>query len=240
MPIAVTRVYESQQTADSALKELKRQRFSTSDIHVVRPPAAGAEGEVVTAIVECGISKYRAEKYAEAVKKGGTLVIVHPPFGNAAIAEEVLDHFSPIDTGIPPRDFDDAFDFQDDATPFSRALGWRVLSHNPAPLSSALGWATLTNTKSATYPSTFGLATLSHNPTPFSSMFGLRVLSRKAAPLSQALGIPTLISKAAPFSEKLGLKLFTSKKHVTGDIKLSSNPAPLSHALNLPVLKKDD
>lgn len=240
MPITVTRVYASQQSADSALKELKRQRFSSSDIHVVRPPAEGAEESVVSAIVEGGISRYRAAKYAEVVNKGNTLVVVHPPFGYAAIAEEVLDHFHPIDTGIAPRDFDDAVDFEDDATPLSRALGWQVLSHNPTPLSSALGWATLKDPTSKTYPATFGAATLSHNPAPLSSALGLPTLSSKAAPLSQAFGIPTLISKAAPLSEKLGLKIFTAKKHVTGEIKLSHDPAPLSHALNLPVLKKDD
>jgi hypothetical protein len=240
MPITVTRLYESQHSADGALKELKRQRFSASDIHVIRPPAPGAEGLVVQAIVEGGIPKYQAEKYAESVKKGGTLVVVHPPFGNAAIAEEVLDHFNPSDTGVPSRDFASAIDFEDDATPLSRALGWRVLSNDPTPLSSALGWPTLTKTDSKAYPATFGGATLSHNPTPLSSALGLRVLSRKAAPLSEALGLRTLISKAAPFSEKLGFKVFTSKRHVTGEIKLSTNPAPLSHALNLPVLKKDE
>jgi hypothetical protein len=240
MPVTVTRLYGTHQSAESAVKELKRQRFSGSDIHVVKPPAAGAEDSVVTAIAEGGISRSRAEKYAESVKKGHTLVIVHPPFGSAALAEEVLDHFGPAESSVPARDFEDAYDFDDDATPFSRALGWKVLSHDPAPFSSALGWATLSNPSAKTYKGAFGDVKLSHNPTPLSSALGLRVLSRKAAPFSALLGLPTLISKAAPFSEKLGLKLFTSKKFVTGDIKLSDNPAPLSHTLNLPVLTKDD
>jgi len=239
MPITVTRLYGTPETADSAVKELKRQRFSGSDIHVVRPPAPGAEDGVVSAIVEAGISKSRAEKYAESVKKGNTLVIVYPPFGNAALAEEVVDHFSPVMSDVPARDFDDSYDFDDDATPFSRALGWKVLSHDPAPFSSALGWATLANPKSKTYPAAFGKVTLSHNPAPFSSLFGLPLLSHKAAPFSGLFGLRTLIAKAAPFSEKLGLKTLASKKHMTGDIRLSSNPAPLSHTLKLLVLTKD-
>ncbi len=238
MPITVTRLYGTQETASSAVKELKRQRFSGSDIHVVQPPAPGAEESVVSAIVEGGIPRSRAEKYAESVKKGSTLVIVYPPFGSAALAEEVLDNFSPVESEVPARDFTDAFDYDDDATPFSRALGWKVLSHNPAPFSSALGWATLTNPKSKTYPAAFGKVTLSANPAPLSNALGLRILSRKPAPFSGLFGLRTLISKAAPFSEKLGLKTLISKTHVTGDIKLSDNPAPLSHILGLPVLTK--
>jgi len=241
MPVIVARVYDSPAAADSALKELQRQRFSASDIHVVKPPAAGTDAgeEIVQSIAEGGISKHRAARYAEVVKKGGTLVIVHPPFGNAALVEEVLDHFKPTHTGIPDRDFEDGIDYEDDATPFSRFLGWRVLSRDPAPFSDALGWKTLSDTKTATYPATFGGKMISHNPTPFSSLLGLPVLSRGAAPLSSATGMKTLSHKASPFSDMLGLKTLTPKQTVLGEPKLTSdNPAPFSRALGLPVLTK--
>jgi hypothetical protein len=37
----------------------------------------------------------------------------------------------------------------------------------------------------------------------------------------------------------LGLKTLTGKQTVLGDTKLSHDPAPLSHALGLPVLTKN-
>jgi hypothetical protein len=240
MSVTVIRMYSTAQTADNALKELKRHRFSSGDIHVVHPPAAGApEGATVAAIIEGGVSRHRAERYAVGVAKGGSLVIVHPPFGSAAKAEEVLDHFGPVETGVPTRDFDTGTDFESDATPFSRMMGWKVLSHNPTPFSDALGWKVLSNQKSAHYPATFKIKLLSHTPAPLSRAFGMPVLSHKAAPFSAMLRLKTLSDKAAPFSAMLGLKTLSSKQLVLGDVKLSDNPAPLSSALGLPVLTKD-
>jgi hypothetical protein len=221
------------------VKELKRQRFSGADIHLVHPSAGGAADVTVAAIIEGGVYRARAERYAEAVNKGGSLVIVHPPFGTAAVAEEALDRFSPIDTGIPSRDFDTGVDYENDATPFSRLFGWKVLLHSAAPFSDALGWNTLTSQKSSAYPAIFKMRMISHTAAPLSHALGLPVLSHKAAPFSSALGLATLSSKAAPFSDMLGLKTLTTKQLALGDIKLSDNPAPLSSALGLPVLTTD-
>jgi len=240
MSVTVIRMYSTVQAADDTLKELQRHRFSNGDIHVVHPPAEGAEsGVTVAAIIEGGVSRHQAERYAEGVIKGGSLVIIHPPFGNAALAEEVMDHFSPIDTGVPTRDFDSGIDYESDATPFSRALGWKVLLHSPSPFSDALGWKTLLHEKAKTYPATFKIKLLSHNPAPFSRLFGLPLLSNKAAPFSAATGMKTLSHNPAPFSSLLGWKTLSSKQLALGDIKLSQNPAPLSSALGLPVLTKD-
>ncbi len=237
MPQPVTRMYGSKEAADKAVKELMRHRFSSADIFVVYPPAEGADN-VVSAITEAGIPKYLAEKYAPAVQKGGSLVTVYPPFGTAAIADEVLDHFDPIESGVSTRDFGGA-DYDDDATPFSRALGWKVLLHTPDPFSSFLGWKTLSDQKTKTYPATLKAPMLGGSAAPLSRLFGLPVLSGKAAPFSGLFGLPALSGKAAPFSSLLGLKTLTTKQTVLGDPKLSSKAAPFSSALGLPVLTKD-
>jgi hypothetical protein len=238
MSVPVIRLYESQQAAESVRAELKRQRFSYADIHAVHPPAPGEEAATVAAIVAGGVSKHHAEKYAEGVNKGGFLIIVHPPFGSAALAEEVLDHFGPIDSGVAARDYE-GVDYESDATPFSRAMGWKVLSHNPEPFSSFLGWKTLSDTKTGTYPATFKARTISQAAAPFSRLFGLPVLSKKQATISASSAVNRLSAKPAPFSALFGLPTLTSKTYVAGAPKLSHNPAPLSSALGLPVLTKD-
>jgi hypothetical protein len=238
MPITVIRVYGTPDAAESAVKELKRQRFSSSDIHLVRAPAEGADP--VPAIMEAGISKYRAERYAESLTKGGTMVVVHPPFGNAALAEEVVDHFEPLTTGVPNHEYDLGTDYEDDATPFSRLLGWKVLSrNNPAPFSDALGWSTLKKPGAKDYPQSSPGKLLGGSAAPFSNLFGLKILIHHPAPVSSAAGLKTLSSNPAPFSSLLGLKTLTTKQLVSGDVKLSHDPAPLSHTLGLPVLTKD-
>ena len=238
MPHPTVRLFATKETAESAVKELRRHRFSSSDILVVAPPAEGAEDHTVASIVSGGISKAHAEKYAAGVRKGGTLVAVTPPFGTAGIAEEVLDHYDPIDSGVYARDYHTA-DYDDDATPFSRMLGWRVLSNNPEPFSSWLGWKTLSDTKTKEYPATIKVKMLGGSAAPFSRMFGLPLLSGKAAPFSGMFGLATLSAKAAPFSSLFGAKTLTTKQTVLGDPKISSQAAPLSDALHLPVLTKD-
>jgi len=220
------------------MKELKRQRFSASDFHLVRAPEAGADP--VPAIMEAGISKSRAQRYAESLSKGGTLVVVYPPFGNAALAEEVLDRFDPLLSGPPDNEYDWGHDFEDDATPFSRMLGWKVLLRNsPAPFSDALGFATLKKPGAKEYPQSSPGKLLGGSAAPLSKMFGLKVLSSNPAPLSSATGMKPLSSNPAPFSKLLGLKTLSSKQLVTGDVKLAHDAAPLSHTLGLPVLTKN-
>ena len=238
MPQTVVRMYGSAETAQAAVKELRRQRFSTEDVFVVSPPAQGvSEDEIVAEIRAGGIPRHRAVKYAAGVQKGGTLVTVHAPFGSAALAGEVLDHFEPIDAGVSARDFHHG-DFESDATPFSRMLGWQVLSHNPEPFSNALGWPTLTKTR-ASLSKKLGLPEVAGSAAPASKTLGLPVLSNKPAPFSGMLGLPTLSGKAAPFSAMLGLPTLTKKQTVLGDPAISSKAAPFSDALHLPVLTKD-
>jgi hypothetical protein len=238
MPVTVIRVYASHAAAESAVKELKRQRFSSSDIHLVSAPAGG--GDVLPAIEEAGVSKYRAQRYAAALPEGGALVVVHPPFGNAALAEEVVDHFEPVTTGIPNHEYDLGTDYEDDATPFSRLLGWKVLLRNsPAPFSDALGWSTLKKPHAHEYPQSTPGKLLGGSATPLSNMLGLKVLTSNPAPLSSATGAKTLSSEPAPFSKLLGLKTLATKQLVTGDVKLAHDAAPLSHTLGLPVLTKN-
>jgi hypothetical protein len=239
MPVTVIRVYGTHEAAENAVKELKRQRFSASDVHLVRAPEEGADA--VPAIQEAGVSKYRAERFAGALTHGGALVVVHPPFGNAALAEEVLDHFEPVTThGIPSHEYDLGTDYEDDATPFSRLLGWKVLlRNNPAPFSDALGWSTLKKPGAHEYAQSTPGKLLGGSAAPLSNTLGLKILTENPAPLSSSTGMKTLSSDPAPFSRLLGLKTLTGKQTVLGDTKLSHDPAPLSHALGLPVLTKN-
>jgi hypothetical protein len=237
MPSTVTRLYATQDAAENAWKELRRQRYSLSDIHLVHAPADGADP--VPAIVEAGISRHRAHRYAERLKQGGALVVVHPPFGTAAVAEEVLDSFEPVATGVPDRDYASDADFDDDATPFSRWLGWTVLLRNsPSPFSDTIGWNTLAKPDSRSYPASIPLPLLGGSAAPLSKMLGLPVLTKHGDALTAGKEVDRLSANPAPFSGLFKLKTLLSTPTVLGHVNLVQDPAPFSNLLHLPVLTK--
>jgi hypothetical protein len=237
MPVTLIRMYASREVAENAWKELRRHRFSSSDVHVVHPPAEGADP--VPELIEAGVGRHRAERFAERLRQGGSLLVVHPPFGTAEQAEQVLDYFEPVATGVPDRDYDMDGDYSDDATPFSRALGWKVLLRNsPSPFSDTIGWNTLSKTSSPTYPASIPVKQLGGSAAPLSGMVGLPTLTRDAAPMFAGSEVSRLSAKAAPFSGMLMMKTLLSAQTFLVGTKLMDNPAPFSDALRLPVLTK--
>jgi hypothetical protein len=208
MPVTVTRLYSTKEAADKAWNEMRRQRFSASDVALIPPPADGADP--VPAIIEAGIGKPRAERFAERLRQGDTLLVVRPLFGSAEVAEQVLDDFGPVATSISDRDDGADMDDEDDATPFSRWLGWKVLSrNNPSPLSDAIGWSTLTKPHAKTYPATIPVKQLGGSAAPLSKLFGLPVLTRQSTALFAGHDVTRLSAKAAPFSSLLNLPVLT-------------------------------
>jgi hypothetical protein len=237
MPVTVIRVYASQDAATSVWQELKRQHFSPSEVSVIYPAADGADA--APSIQAAGIGPYRAQRYAEYLRNGGALVLVRPPFGSAEAAEQILDRFDPLPTGVPEIDYDLDRDYEDDATPFSRFFGWKVLLRNsPAPFSESLGWHTLSKPNSPTYPASIPIPLLGGSAAPLSKTLGLPVLTKHGAPVAPTSGVARLSAKPALFSSLLGLKTLLTKHTILGG-ELLNSPTPLSSALGLPVLIKN-
>ena len=59
--------------------------------------AGAATGGLVGALVSAGTSDAHAHVYSEAVRRGGTLVSVRVPDGDAGKAEGILDSYQPVD-----------------------------------------------------------------------------------------------------------------------------------------------
>ena len=175
MPQKISELFRDHETGLAAVAALKQQGFSDSDILAVsaEPEAApGAShtetGDLAESLTAHGISGTEANDVAAGIRRGGFLLTVEPPFGQARRAINILKSFGPVDPEQVP-DSTSAIT-GDDPAPVSSALGLRLLWDNPAPLSSLLG-----------------LPVLTKRQTP-----GVELWSDRPAPISDALGLPTL------------------------------------------------
>lgn len=225
MTQAIVRMYPSETAARDAAAKLRSYAFPEDWIFVIAPPAAGIPPELVeTQIVAAYVLKRHAKVYAEGVRGGRTLLVVHAPFGRAGLAMDILDEFGPVPSGV--AEVEEPGPTWDDKAPLSSALGLPTLLRNsPAPLSALFALGTKSEGRSLlgfffgeigdphfSLSGLLGLPQLSRKAAPLSSTLGLPLVSRKAAPLSAAIGLPLISRKAAPFSSLFGLKLLTGAR----------------------------
>lgn len=192
MTQTIVRMYGSHDNAMSAVNELKRNRFEDNEIHVVSAEGAhGGEGDgIVEAIMKAYVLKSQAKVYAEGVRRGGTLVVVHAPFGSALEATEILDSHSPIDSGVPDTDHDRLT--WDEAAPLSSTFQWPLLSSDSTPFSSF--WNLPSLSRGRVFPA-LNLPETTSPDASLSGAIGMPLLSR-SAPLS--FGLPLLTKSSAP------------------------------------------
>jgi hypothetical protein len=178
----ISRMFNSFERATEAANAVRNFRFLRfPDTFVVGPhgPSASGSEPLSTDAIEALLLKAYVLKR---IRRGGTLVTVHAPFGTAVDATNILDEYGPIDSGV--------------ANSTDRLPRW----DDAAPLSSMLHMST-----HAPFSSAFPLLLKSGATT--SSALGLGEISRSAAPLSASLGLPLLSSNPAPLSSMLGLPL---------------------------------
>jgi hypothetical protein len=205
----IVRMYETEQQASDAVRKLRNAGFPDDTIFLVTPRAGGADGssEAISAAIMAGyVLRSHARVYAEGVRRGRSLVVVHAPFGHGRLATDIVDSCVPVDSGLNlPREPVHAWD---EKTPLSSALALPVLWRNrPTPFSDFWGLPTLSQGRTTFLSTLFG-ELVSPNFT-FSSLLGLRLLSDNATPLSSRLGLKTLSSKKGPWTTSFGLPLLT-------------------------------
>ena len=236
MTQTISRIYKAREDADAAAAELRRAGFDGRDINVVAPGEAPDE-EVLARIREGGVTGTHAEVYAGRIKQGETLVSILAAFGYALLAIDILEKHGPEDTGLPEQEYEKTP--PDPAAPLSSALGWKVLSHDPAPLSSALGLPLLLTRRRRRKPD----LELVDNPAPLSKAVNMPVLTDRPAILSSRFRWRVLWDDAAPLSRRLGLPVLSKEQKPpparAGVALLSDNPAPLSSRVGWRLLLND-
>lgn len=209
MSEVIVRMYPSESAARGAASKLREYGYPNDWTFVVPPPGPGVPPELVdTQIIAAHVLKRRAAVYAEGVRAGKTLVVVHAPFGRAVLAMDLLDQFGPVDTGLAIAP--EPGPTWDESAPLSSALGIpTLLRGSPTPLSSLFGMGTKVEGRSL-----FGFffGELASHRFSLSSLLGMPMLTRNPAPLSSLVGLPLGSRKAAPFSSMLGLKLLTARR----------------------------
>jgi hypothetical protein len=205
----IVRMYETEQQASDAVRKLSNAGFPDDTIFLVTPRAGGADGSseaISTAIMAGYVLRSHARVYAEGVKHGRSLVVIHAPFGHGALATHIVDSCGPVDSGL--RLPQEPVHSWDEKTPLSSALALPVLWRNqPAPFSAFWGLPTLSRGRSMFFSTLFG--ELVSSKFTFSALLGLGLLSQNAAPLSSRLGLKTLSGKQGAWTTSFGLPLLT-------------------------------
>ena len=211
----ITRLFSSPSNAAAAVKDVQDYRFGDNDVYTIEGSAAASHDDLVAQIAQAGVAKEDAAGYADKVRDGATLVVVHAPFGSAKKATVLLDRHQPLPSAAPPPLAPPIR--YDRAAPLSSIYQWRTLISNPAPLSTFWNLPLLSN---FSLSRTWGRPELSDEPAPFSSWLKFRTLSDDPAPLSSWFKFPVL-KEGNTFA---------------GRDNLLHNPTPLSSWLNIPVL----
>jgi hypothetical protein len=256
MPQTIVRMFDSPETAKAAAAALREAGFT--DVHSVISVISESDEGVVTTKKGAAVRKESAagasmsydniraliglggmltsdpKAYVEGVSRGKSVVAVHPPFGRALGATEILNRFGPPDSVM--AESYERLESWDDAAPLSSTLGIPVLvrdstasaelSSNPAPLSSALGLPLLSRTRS-NWTSSFGLPLLSKSQSGWTKSFGFSLLSKSQSGWRSSFGLPLLSNSQGGWTSSFGLRL------------LSRNAAPLSSLFCIPVLIRD-
>ena len=261
MPVTVTRLYDSEEKARQAEAALQP-HVAPGQATVVAPGDDDAEAKLAAT----GMSAASAKVYAEAAKRGRSVVSVAPHFGKAANVEQVLDDAGPVDThvsdvpdtvtsrwlrsgaptGDTPKGAPRAPAVDDPAAPVSSRFGWPVLSDDPTPASKRFGWRVLLDDP-APLSRLLGWrtlsakqeasASLSNDPAPLSRRLGWQLLLNDPTPASDRFGWRTLKDDPAPASSKFGWRVLSDSQ--SPRTSLLDDPAPLSRLLGLPVLLQD-
>ena len=187
MSQTINRLYATLEQAAKALAALKDEDYS--DLHIVSGASfTGASiDSIVAAIIKGNVLKSDARILAKGISAGGSLVTVHPPFGSAYKATQILKQFDPIDSGLTEPE-DNSIMAWDESTPMSCILQLPVLLDDATPFSKF-----------------WNVPPLGGSAAPLSSLFGIGLISRAAAPLSALIGLPLLSKDAAPLSSLLNL-----------------------------------
>lgn len=210
MSTIITRLYVDNRRATDAQTALAGHGFGADAVRLIAraalpPEADAASRKAADVLASLGVRASAAAAYAkEAVRTGGTLLVVEAAFGRASNALFELDRFGPADVPVA-----DTYLGSYDGAWLSDAFGLPTLSSNAAPLSRLFGLPLLTrgesttrlSNKAAPFSGSVGLplltsgqsnTKLANKPGPYSGTFGLPLLSSNPAPLSSLFGLPTL------------------------------------------------
>lgn len=208
MSSLIIRIYDSVAQSAKAVQQLTDEGFEHVR-HIKAGTGKNANHQALMAeLMSAQIWKQHAEIYADRLKKGGALVLVHAPFGSALAAAATMDAHQPVDQGLPTSQVKPDFVW-DDAAPLSSVLQIPVLTNVKLPAETLLGVSSLTK----------GTAFLS-------DLFGFRLLNRGVHHNETSMGLPLLSKSATPLSSMLGMTT------------LSNNPTPLSSLFGMKVLKR--
>ena len=215
MSTLIARLYDFPADALGAVNELKNAGYLDGEVNLIGPATAAdhANDNVAASIASAGVPASDAEAFAAAVAQGKALVTVRALLGAAVGAIEILDAHSPANQA--PQQAEYYSTYPPSENPLSEALGWPMISDDPAPFSRF-----------------FGLPVLSNSKAPLSPFLGLPLLSGAATGRSRS-------SYSAPFSAFFGLPLLINEtRSSVSAARLVDDPAPFSRWLGLPVLTK--
>lgn len=205
MTQTICRMYATVDKAKQASEELKKRKYQ--DVSLFTPQDGGGTVDgLLDAMLRVYILKSAAKIYADRVKKGASLVVVHAPFTGGLKAQTVLDSFDPVDSGVPEPEIPSYA--WDPKTPASSALHMGVLSEIKLPFEDFTNLSSLMRS-GPFLKSWFGMPLLSKTTAPLSKLFSIPFFTKSGTPLSSTLGMSLLSTNKTPLSSRIRMPLLT-------------------------------
>jgi hypothetical protein len=206
----IIRIYGSSGQASKVNQHLRDQGFQ--DVFQFASPSSGptARADLITNMVHAQVLKSHAEAYADVLKNGKSMVLIHAPFGSALNVERVMDSYQPTETGIPETRYRPDY-IWDDSAPLSSVLGLPVLSQTKLPAETLTGLSSLTQ-GAAFLSNLLGIPLLKEGMQHRSVSWGLPLLKSGVQHRNSSMGLPLLSHSATPLSSLLGLPVL-SRRH---------------------------
>jgi hypothetical protein len=218
----ISRLFSSSTNAAAAVKDVLDYRFGENEVFTIEGGAGSSHDDLVAQIVQAGIARDDAPAYADKLKGGASLIVVHAPFGSARKATVLLDRHQPLLSVVASAPAPEGIRY-DRKAPLSSLFQWKPLLSDPTPFSSFFRWPTISP---FSLSRARGFAELSDNVSPLSKALKWPLLTEDAAPLSQKMKWRLLSDDSAPLSRRMNWST------------LSNNPSPLSTLLGVQVLSK--
>ena len=247
MSTLLTRMYEAYGDALDAVHELKKNRFTDANVHLISlAPNAPHEGpDLHTRIMAAGVPAADASALASLIEQGQTLIVVKAVMGVALKANSILDAYHPIAQSKVAKEYYQSL--LDRAAPLSSAFGLPTLYRDPTPFAtfwnmpSIAGSATPSLWHQPSRETTFfGFPKLLRTKQTFSSWYNLPMLTKSQRPFSEFFRMPELTSISAPFSAFFRVPSLINEKgwdaQVQGVPKLTDSSASLSRFFGWPIL----
>jgi hypothetical protein len=233
--VPIVRLYQSENDAEKAVSNLKKDGFSDNTIFLLKSGEIGdAEQAVETEVGAGRLPKTHRSIAVESLQQNRCVLTVYTQYGSAMPAQRIMDEAGAVDTerlpgevvegqttseflGLPLLTEQRLMTLSDEDAlakkrfTFESFFGLSLTMNKAAPLSDALNMPAV-QARPKDWGGTTGMTLLSSNPAPLSSAINMKTVAPRKTDWQKSFGYALLSKGATPFSSFLGLPVLSRKE----------------------------